>query len=343
MKTTIKRRFLRFVIILTVLLAALTMLTRRERARIEGTATRPGGTAAEGPLDGQAIHADLQRLSGPEFDGRRTGTAGSRLAQGFIVERFKAVGAAPAFGDSYRQPFGFTRRSIRGLLSGGPFTTEYPEATNVGALLRGTEFPDRYIALSAHYDHFGTRDGNLFPGADDNASGIAVLLAVGKLLSERRPRHTILLLAWDAEELGLRGARHFVANPPLDLKGIQVLVNLDMVGRGDDNTVVAAGTSHYPHLQGPVRDAAASRSIRVMFGHDRPLYQAGRVDDWTYSSDHGPFHDAGVPFLYLGVQDHADYHQPTDTADKIDPAFLGQVANLVHDLLRNLDRLGGPR
>jgi Zn-dependent M28 family amino/carboxypeptidase len=77
----------------------------------------------------------------------------------------------------------------------------------------------------------------------------------------------------------------------------------------------------------------------VVFGHDRPFYKAGWVADWTGSSDHGAFHNAGVPFVYLGVEDHADYHQPTDTAEKIDGRFLTEVANLAADLMSRLDAM----
>jgi hypothetical protein len=77
------------------------------------------------------------------------------------------------------------------------------------------------------------------------------------------------------------------------------------------------------------RRAAAGRGVQVVFGHDRPLYKAGRVSDWTRSSDHAPYHDAGVPFVCFGVPDLADYHRPSDTADKITARFLGEVGNLV--------------
>lgn len=89
----------------------------------------------------------------------------------------------------------------------------------------------------------------------------------------------------------------------------------------------------------PIRAAAEGRGLQVVFGHDRPIYKAGRVGDWTHSSDHGPFHDAGVPFVYLGVEDHADYHQASDAADKIAPRFVAEVGALVVALLRHLDAL----
>ena len=329
----------RGVIILGTLVVASSVLTGLERRRIQSGALEPAQATAAA-IDGERVLADVEALASAKFEGRRTGTPGSQAAQEFIIARLRAVNANPAFGASYRQPFSFTHHSIKGLLSPSrPYETHYPAAANVGGVIRGTSSPERFLALTAHYDSFGVRDGRMHPGADDNASGVAVLLAVAPLLAASPLRHSVLLLAFDAEELGLRGARHYVENPPVDLALLDTVVNLDMVGRGDDNVLVAAGTSHYPALAPPVRTAAAKRGIRVMFGHDRPMYKAGLVEDWTGSSDHAPFHGKGIPFVYLGVEDHADYHQPTDTADKIPPRFLGEVGTLVADLMRHLDAL----
>ena len=339
-----RKRLLRGVAIYAVLLSTIYVLTALERRRLAATVTQPSSTPAGPAIDTAALMADVRRLAGPEFDGRRTGTAGSAAAQEVIVQRFRDIGAQPAFTTSYRQPFGFTRRSIRSLLHPSrPFRTEYPNATNLAALIPGASEPQRYIVLSAHYDHFGRAGGELFPGADDNASGVAVMLAVGAGLARQRPRRSVLLFAPDAEELGLRGAAQFVRDPPVPLAAIQAIVNMDMVGRSDAGRLVAAGTRYNPWLAAPVRAAALRRRIPVVFGHDRPMYLAGMVDNWTQSSDHGPFHTAGVPFLYFGVEDHPDYHRPTDTADRISGTFIGEVAALVAEVIRNLDALDGGR
>jgi hypothetical protein len=334
-----RRRMVWGLSIYAVLVVVTLGLTRLERQRIDESATSPAITAQPGPIDGRALLADIERLASPAFEGRRTGTPGSRLTQEFIIDRLRGIKAAPAF-ESYRQPFSFTRHSIRGLFSPSrPYKTHYPDAANLGAIIRGTARPERFIALSAHYDSFGMQGGTLFPGADDNASGIAVLLGVARILSERPAQHSVLILALDAEELGLRGAKHFVQNPAVDLALIDAVVNLDMVGRADANRLVATGPWHYPALEAPVRTAAAGRNIAVVFGHDRPHYRSGLVENWTNASDHGAFHQAGVPFVYFGVEDYPDYHKPTDTADKINAGFLGEVANVVFALVGQLDTM----
>jgi Zn-dependent M28 family amino/carboxypeptidase len=187
--------------------------------------------------------------------------------------------------------------------------------------------------VTAHYDHLGVRGGRTYPGADDNASGVAGLLAAASWFARHRPRRSILFVAFDGEELGLQGAKHFVAHPPIDLARVALVVNLDMIGRGDANTLVVAGTHHYPHLKDTVEAAARGRRIRVAFGHDKPS-PGNRSDDWTHASDHGPFHDAGIPFLYFGVEDHPDYHQPTDTADRIPAAFYVEAVEVIIETVR---------
>jgi hypothetical protein len=108
-----------------------------------------------------------------------------------------------------------------------------------------------------------------------------------------------------------------------------------MLARSDRNEIFAAGTYHYPWLAPPLQEVARRAGVLLRFGHDRP---GTGTDDWTLQSDHGVFHKAGIPFVYFGVEDHPDYHRPTDTADKIDPAFFRRVVDMLHDALATLDR-----
>jgi hypothetical protein len=110
---------------------------------------------------------------------------------------------------------------------------------------------------------------------------------------------------------------------------------MDMIGRGDANTLYVAGTHYSPALAPIVSDAAKNRDITVRLGHDAPAASGG-PEDWTNSSDHGPFHAAGVRFLYFGVEDHPDYHKPGDTADKIPRRFYQEATELVVDVVTRL-------
>lgn len=115
-------------------------------------------------------------------------------------------------------------------------------------------------------------------------------------------------------------------------------LNMDMVSHNDDNEIFVAGTHYTPALKPLVAQAAARSTVKVKPGHDKPMYLAGSVEDWTQGSDHGVFHDAGLPFLYFGVADHADYHQPSDTFERINQDFYVKVASLLVDVAATLDR-----
>lgn len=256
-------------------------------------------------------------LASPEMEGRRTGTSGNQRARAFLSKRFREIGLAPVNG---------VVEQIFDVASGG-------KASNLMGMIKGSSAPDDYILVTAHFDHLGARDGNVFIGADDNASGVAAMLAAAKHFAANPPKRSMIFVGFDAEEQKLQGAKNFVEHPPVDLKRVSLIVNLDMVGRGDKNEIYVAGTHHTPRFKPIVEKVAKGRKIVVKFGHDRPRAQAGGVEDWTHSSDHGPFHDAGVPFLYFGVEDHPDYHKPTDTADKIPVPFYTEAVALVIDTL----------
>jgi Zn-dependent M28 family amino/carboxypeptidase len=174
----------------------------------------------------------------------------------------------------------------------------------------------------------------VYNGADDNASGVAGLLAAASRFARRPPRHSIIFAAFDAEEFGLRGASTFVAAPPVPVERIALNVNLDMIGRNARGELYAAGAHHRPYLRPLVERVAARASVKLLQGHDDP--KLGQ-NDWTFQSDHGAFHRAGVPFLYFGVEDHPDYHKPTDDFEKLSPEFFVRAAETVTAAVELLD------
>jgi Zn-dependent M28 family amino/carboxypeptidase len=323
--------------LLAAVAGAYVVLASRAEEKRMATPLPAASAAAPSTVDSAVLLGDLRTLASPEFGGRRTGTDGSRKAQAFLQSRFEALGLKP-FGAGYAQPFAFTHHSIKGIFTPGrPYKTEFPSAVNYIGYLPGSALPERVIVVSAHYDHLGLKDGKLYPGADDNASGVAAMLAIAAWFKAHPPRHTIVFAAFDGEELGMQGARAFVVAPPFPKGQLALNLNLDMVSRNDNNEIFVAGTSYTPSLTPLVAQAAARHTVKVKLGHDRPQLVAGTVEDWTDSSDHGAFHDAGVPFLYFGVEDHADYHQPGDTFEHIQPAFFTSVANLLVDVAATAD------
>jgi Zn-dependent M28 family amino/carboxypeptidase len=302
---------------------------RFEASRIEAQreAHVPGQPAGL-RIDSERLIQTVATLADAKFEGRAAGSPGGIAAREYVLERFKTIGLHPVAG-AYVFPFTFTRKAV----TPGDQVT----GANVLGMCVGKDLTLPMFVVSAHYDHLGVRDGAIHHGADDNASGVAVMLEVATYCAKNPMRRSVVFAAFDAEEGGLNGARVFVSKGPIPRERIGLNINLDMVSRSDKREIFIAGTYHTPDLKAPLEIVAKRAPITVLFGHDRPVALAGGVDDWTNQSDHGPFHAAKIPFVYFGVEDHPDYHQPTDTADKINRGFFVDVAETVLDAVLQLD------
>ena len=277
-------------------------------------------------IDADRLMSTVTLLADPKFEGRAAGSPGGIAARGVIADRFRSAGLQPIDG-GYLKPFSFTRKSANGVETA---------AANIVGICSGKDPQLPMFVVSAHYDHLGVRDGAIYHGADDNASGVAVLLELAAYCVKNPLRRSIVFAAFDAEEGGLQGARAFVAAPPVPKDRIALNVNLDMVSRSDKREIYVAGTHHTPALKAPLQQIAARARVKVLFGHDLP---GSGSNDWTSQSDHYAFHAAKIPFVYFGVEDHADYHKPTDTADKINRRFFVDVAETILDAVLSLDAL----
>ena len=284
--------------------------------------------AANLRIDSDRLMEAVTALSDPKFEGRAAGSPGGLAARAWVLERFKGIGLKPVSG-SYVFPFTFTRMRMSGRVEG--------EGANVVGQCLGRDTKAPVFVVSSHYDHLGVRDGVVYPGADDDASGVAVMLAIAEYCQRTPFARTVVFAAFDAEEAGLQGAKSFLIAPPVPKERIALNVNFDMVSRNDKREIFIAGTHHWPQLKAPLEQVARRAPITVLFGHDKPVAIAGGVEDWTNQSDHGPFNSAKIPFVYFGVEDHADYHKPTDTADKINRGFFVDVAETVLDAVLQLD------
>lgn len=268
----------------------------------------------------------LHVLAADSMEGRQTGTPGNARARRFLLAQLRSIGVTPLV-PGYEHHFDFTSRQGAAL-----------KGVNLLGVVRGTVEPERYIVVTAHFDHLGMRDGEIYNGADDNASGTAAVLEFARRLQAAPPRHSVILALFDAEEMGLRGAAAFVDAPPVPRESIVMNINMDMVSRSEEGLLWAVGTSHYPQLKPIVEAVAAQAPVTLRMGHDTPSDTPGY--DWTFSSDHGPFHRAGIPFLYFGVEDHAGYHQPSDIAGDITPEFYINAVETVWRVFVRVDGLG---
>jgi hypothetical protein len=201
---------------------------------------------------------------------------------------------------------------------------------NVIGLLPGSDskLKDENIVIGAHYDHlgfgyFGARDssaaGQIHHGADDNASGTAVVLQLAERMarSNPKPAKTIIFVAFSGEELGLNGSRYYVDHPPIPLSATKAMINLDMVGRLKENRLTVFGTHSAKELSGIVTEAARRLGLEI------------RESDSIGRSDQMSFYNKKIPALHFFTGSHPDYHRPTDTWEKINAAGMAKVSDLV--------------
>lgn len=267
---------------------------------------------------------DVRVLAADEMAGRAPGTPGGAKARAYILKRMREAGLKPLRA-GWTLEFAIPARPDR------PATT----GVNLMGYVPGCGRSDRWLVVSAHYDHLGVQGGQVYNGADDNASGVAVLLAAAERFARRAPRHNILFVAFDAEEGGHLGAHAFVAAPPIPKRAIALNVNFDMVSRGDKGELYAAGAYPWPFLRPRLEAVAARAAVTLKLGHDTP--DLGPGQNWITQSDHYAFHAAGIPFVYFGVEDHPDYHRPTDDPGKIPQAFFAGVAKTLIAAIVRLD------
>jgi len=288
----------------------------------------PSGAAFES-IRAEDLRKDIGFLTSPNLEGREAGTQGGYAAAEYLRGQLAALGlpgACPKRG--YFQPFA-------------------PNFRNVLAVLGGSDphLKHQIILVGAHYDHIG-REGvgerapqkkAYCPGADDNASGTAAVLALARAFRRlpQPPRRSILFAFWDAEEKGMLGSTHFVTQgaDSLDVPGRVVLaVNLDMIGRLRDDHLHVLGTRTSYGL----RRLVSRHNDRVGLAIDFP---------WAMDpkADHYPFYNQGIPVLVPHTGLHEDYHRPADTAASLHVAGMQRIAGLMLTILVELaNRPEGP-
>lgn len=264
----------------------------------------------------------IKTLSSDAFEGRRTGTLGAKKAKNYIIEHYKRFNVLP-LSEDYQQPFSFTTRR------------KSYEGVNVLGHIKGSTYPEAYIVISAHYDHEGIKNNQIYNGADDDASGVAALFAFAEYFEKHPPEHSVILAAFDAEELGLTGSRHYVNNSIVPLENIKLIINMDMISRNENNQLYVVGTAFNDALKTVITNFKTPKDFTLLMGHDGK----DGLENWTNSSDHAPFHKVNIPFLYFGVEDHADYHKPTDDYENIHPEFYIKAVKTILSIFGAIDMM----
>lgn len=279
-----------------------------------------------------SLKKHLYTLASDDYEGRRTGEVGQKHAAKYIVDHYKKLGINyPKGATSYFQyvPSDFMKSGY------GP---RLKDSENVWGFIEGSDLGEEVLVISAHYDHMGIMNEQTYYGADDNASGTATVLEVARLFKEaiakgEKPRRSVLFLHVTGEEFGLHGSRYYVENPVLPLENTIANLNIDMVGRrsyeykGDKDYVFLIGadklSSDLHNLSEEVNNKTVQLDLDYTFNdvnHPQQIY---------YRSDHYNFVKHGVPAIFYYNGAHADYHQPTDTPDKIDYDLLQKRAQLI--------------
>lgn len=286
----------------------------------------------EPTISSERMKPHIEYLASPELAGR---AGGSRMkARHYIVEQWKTLGLQPLFKPSKadeqagapKSPHAEFEQEIPG--NKGEDGTVPIIGHNAGAWIPGSDpqLAKEFIVLGAHYDHLGTRDGEVFAGADDNASGIAMLIETARRIAtgQVKPKRSVVFVAFDLEENMLWGSRWFAAHPPWPIEQVKLFMTADMIGRSLGNlplpVVFVMGSERATHLREALDDVGAPKGLEVC--------RLG-IDIVGTRSDYGPFRDREIPFLFFSTGEHPDYHTPADTPDKIDYEKASHIASLV--------------
>ena len=297
---------------------------------VDPLAASPIWPEPEVSRDNLKAHIDV--LADPKLHGRQAGSVDNRRVARWIADRLATLGLPPAPEKNHCVPF-----NRRGM-----------DDQNVVAHLHRRPSTDAPVVLvGAHYDAQGMRNTDVFPGADDNASGVAALLEIARLSKNRPDGPDLVFVAFGAEESGLLGARAYVESPSIPLSRMVLMINLDMVGRpmldgspmrlliprADETIGYVIGPHDKPRTE-DILQRAADRENRPILGIPEVV-----LTRLGFASDSVPF-SPHMPTIFLSTSDHRDYHQPTDTSEKID---FEQIARAVRLTLAIIDEAVKPR
>lgn len=282
--------------------------------------------------------ADLQKhlytIAADSMRGRDTGTEGQKKAGRYIIEQYQKLGIAPPpTAANYYQP-------IASKYMRTAWSRRLPDSENIWAYIEGTDKKEEVLVVTAHYDHIGYKNHEVYNGADDNASGTSALLEIAEALAIAskkgyKPRRSILFLHLTAEEYGLHGSKYYVNNPILPLDKTIANVNIDMIGR---NAYGMENNNHYVYVIGSDKLSTDLHNLSEKANYlnlklDYTFNSESDPNQYYYRSDHYNFALKQIPSIFYFGGEHQDYHQTTDTADKINYPLLAKRSQLIFSLV----------
>ncbi|MFT4698316.1 MAG: hypothetical protein ACI9SJ_001459 [Flavobacteriaceae bacterium] len=277
---------------------------------------------------------DVSYLASDSLQGRQTGTSYEMMAANYIAKRFKDLGIEPRGTEAYFQEFSFTDKSDpHGNVA---YVNKSEDGTITGTNVVGylNHNAENTIVIGAHYDHLGMGgEGSLFRGetpeihngADDNASGIAVMLNLVKELKSINTNNNYLFIAFSGEEIGLLGSNYYTKNPTIDLKKVNYMINMDMVGRlNKENTIAVHGVGTSPIFK------------QTLFANKGSLNIAEH-ESGVGPSDHTSFYLMDLPVLHFFTGQHEDYHKPGDDTEKLNYEGMELIKQYILSVITDLN------
>lgn len=274
------------------------------------------------------LRSIIDVLTSDSLRGREAGTEDGKKASSYLVDQYIAYGLGTAIKEGGNKSY-YQKVPLRGK------TFTY----NVMAYIKGSTYPDEVIIISAHYDHLGVKKGEIFRGADDNASGTSALLEIGQAfaLAEKdgkHPKRSILFLALGAEEKGLVGSAYYADEAPIfPLKNTVANLNMDMIGHLDElhpkdpNFVSIVGSDWQSTELHNIHEEANEKYVGLEL--DYTFNSITHPERFFYRSDQYNFAKNGIPVIFYTSGDHQDYHKTTDTVENLQFERIQKVAQLV--------------
>ena len=282
------------------------------------------------------IKEDVTYLASDELEGRQTGTDGEKKAADYISKRFEELGLSKKGTKGFLQPFTFKPKTnphdeVKFDVNGDGTIT----GNNILGFLDNNA--ENTVIIGAHYDHLGFGgEGSLYRdsikavhnGADDNASGVAIMLNLAAKLKSKNTNNNYLFMAFSGEEMGLLGSNYFVKNPSIDTKKVSYMINMDMVGRmKKDSSLAVYGTGTSPIFK------------QVLKSHN-DNFKLIQQESGVGPSDHTSFYLADIPVLHFFTGQHEDYHKPGDDSDKLNYDGMYLISDYIFNIISDLDNNG---
>ncbi len=282
-------------------------------------------------ITAEDLKAHLTIIASDEMQGRDTGSEGQKKAGRYMISQYqKNEIPFPKGATDYYQ-------HISASYLNSQYDEKLPDSENIWAFIEGSEKPEEVVVVSAHYDHIGVKNGDVYNGADDDGSGTVALLEIAKAFKQAKndghgPKRSILFLHVTGEEHGLHGSRYYSENPLFPLKNTIADVNIDMIGRRDDlhkesnNYIYLIGSDYLSTDLYKICESENKKFINLKL--DYKFNDRKDPNRFYYRSDHYNFAKNGIPVVFLFNGVHDDYHQKTDEVDKIEFDALTKRAKL---------------